>query len=299
VSLSPVPSRSTTTDKSQAGKIDAICLAGITVTSFDGHIDVITGTMATSCGYQGYPSNTAVGEVYPEKCVWLDGNYSGDLPQGLSFHLKDFEPTVARSKQYNNIPRTLCDSEARMHKHHTFKSTAHIRIFDPPLEYMNQNTDKVDLDFERVWDKKYWKYSNDIPHSYTHFIAEYIDTVATYTSRLFSRAPAAPSLSERFAGTVVKSNKTIHSAVETCADENMVGWDFVSIQERIFCDMISRKTYPFCDGVKTPGACFDEEQNMLRSAVPEINGTLTDAPMMAAVAAAMPLKTYSQVKEWY
>lgn len=47
---------------------------------------------------------------------------------------------------------------------------------------------------------------------------------------------------------LVISEFTGHSAVEVCESESSWGPDFVSVVERVFCDMCLRRTYPLCGG---------------------------------------------------
>ncbi len=221
--------------------------------------------MPASCDYANGYSYTSVGDAMP-KCMWLDGDYTrgtenGDgFMQGLSFHLKDFEPTEERIKYYNLLPDTLCNSEPRMHQRHKFDSKAHIRVFDPPLKYIEG---KLEEDYEHLWDTTLWGWSEEVwkrsALPFAKRAAEHLSTLTLYVSRLFTRAPAATSIYDRSEGTVIRSNHTSQSAVTLCDTPSMFGPDFVSLQEQIFCDMRTREKYPVCqpENSEARGTCFD------------------------------------------
>lgn len=40
------------------------------------------------------------------------------------------------------------------------------------------------------------------------------------------------------------------------------GWDIVSLEDKLYCDMVDKVLYPLCGGVVT-GKCFDLERKML------------------------------------
>lgn len=260
---------------------------------------MITADFPIKCGYTGYPSNTPIGEKTPPKCFWIDGDYTvGTFPQAVSFHIKDFEPTKERADQYNQIPKALCESEPRMHPHHDFNKKSAIRIYDPPLKY---GKGKVDYNYEVLWNKK-WAWSWPKKDSKVRRMTlDTTEAVSNYVTRLFTRAPARVSLQDRFANIVVKSNNTQHSAQATCNDQANHGPDFVSLREKLFCDMTSRRTYPVCEK-GFMGQCFDLELDTLRAPLTGLAGPVGSPSginnVMAAVPAGFPVKTYRVVKEW-
>ena len=268
-------------------------------------MNVITGDMPASCNYAHGYSNTRVGRQKP-MCMWLDGDYSvsGERPfmQGLSFHIRDFEATEERAFFYSRIPKSLCDSEPRMHRHHKFTSKNKIRVFDPPLSYHTEEGD-LDVDYDKVLMEENWAYSDNVPHkrSLIERASEHLNTITSSVSRIFTRAPTASSFQDRFAGRVILTNNTAHSAVKACGDTNFFGPDFVSLQEQIFCDMKARQTYPVCQEGNTSGACFklgdNEGDNKLISGAPG-NGSSTGGFMMAAPVIPATLKEYTVFSRW-
>lgn len=259
--------------------------------------------MPAQCGYANGYSITTIGHARP-KCMWLDGDYThgnenGDgFMQGLSFHLRDFEPTDERIKYYNSNPDLLCNSEPLMHRHHKFTMASPIRVFDPPLEYDDGELDK---DYEHVPDPSLWGWS-DVLHK-RHVLpllkraAEHFTALPSFVSRLLTRAPAATSIYDRFEGTIIRSNHTSQSAVTLCDTPSMYGPDFVSLQEQIFCDMRTRQTYPVCntDAVEAQGTCFDLDENrLLRSAA--VTKTAEYDPFIVTSLADVPVKTYQDIR---
>jgi hypothetical protein len=61
---------------------------------------------------------------------------------------------------------------------------------------------------------------------------------------------------------LVKSSKAVHSAVKLCGAKRSVGPDFVSLDERKFCEMKSKTLYEFCEEVES-GECWDDENIVL------------------------------------
>ncbi|KAK5234041.1 hypothetical protein LTR47_004630 [Exophiala xenobiotica] len=63
-----------------------------------------------------------------------------------------------------------------------------------------------------------------------------------------------------FASRLIKSNLTMSSAVRMCEGKNTMGPNFLSLAEKLYCDMGSRELLPVCeDG--TEGVCFDADQD--------------------------------------
>ena len=218
--------------------------------------------MASACGYAYSPSNTKVGSQTPATCMWLDGNYDGDMfMQGLSFHLRDFEASEARVEQYNNDKSVMCNSEPRMHRHHDFDWESHIRVFDPPLKYL-RSEGYVDRDMEAVWNEKHWSYSTDVIRSRSlhERVTEPFGSISKAIAKRFAAAPTA-SFQSRFDGTVIVSNNTDHSAVSLCNNPESRGPDFVSLPEQIHCDMTTRLMVPVCSSANdSADECYDLDQ---------------------------------------
>lgn len=87
---------------------------------------------------------------------------------------------------------------------------------------------------------------------------------------------------------LVKSSKAVHSATTLCEAAKSVGPDFVSIDEKKFCEMGSKTVYDFCEEVES-GECWDNESNVL------INKT---AGVTAFAAGERPKTKYGDVINW-
>ena len=270
----------------------------------DGHISVVTGDMAAHCGYANGYSIASYGSAQP-RCMWLDGDYThgnenGDgFMQGLTFHLRDFEPTDERVKYYNAHPDLLCKSEPLMYPHYRFDQTSHFRIFEPALRYYDGELDK---DYEHIQDPSTWGWSDyPLPYPGGKFkrAAELFTAVTSSISRLLTPAPAVTSFYDRFEGTIIRSNQTSQSAVTLCSTPSMHGPDFVSLQEQIFCDMRTRQIYPVCntDAVEAQGTCFDLDDNRLLPSTAVVETAGYD-PVKVRPLAGVPVKTYHKIWDW-
>ncbi|KAK5553233.1 hypothetical protein LTR46_008590 [Exophiala xenobiotica] len=63
-----------------------------------------------------------------------------------------------------------------------------------------------------------------------------------------------------FGSRLIKTNLTMSSAVRMCEGKNTMGPNFLSLAEKLYCDMGSRELLPVCeDG--TQGVCFDADQD--------------------------------------
>lgn len=86
---------------------------------------------------------------------------------------------------------------------------------------------------------------------------------------------------------LVKSSKSVHSATQLCESDRSVGPDFVSFDEKKFCDMKSKTVYDFCDEVEA-GECWDDENNVLTNKTGGVS----------AFAAEEPASKYGNVINW-
>ncbi|KAF8849653.1 hypothetical protein BDZ45DRAFT_772222 [Acephala macrosclerotiorum] len=62
---------------------------------------------------------------------------------------------------------------------------------------------------------------------------------------------------------LVTSNATAHSASKLCNDPSTAGPDFVSLDEKMFCDMASKQVYPLYHYTRQE-ACFDLDGSVFR-----------------------------------
>ena len=86
---------------------------------------------------------------------------------------------------------------------------------------------------------------------------------------------------------VVISYHSSHSAKEVCQSRTSSGPDFVSVQERVFCDMCTHTLYPVCGDTKSSG-CFDLETQKMRPAT----------GLQGRNKASVPAKSYGSTLEW-
>ncbi len=67
-----------------------------------------------------------------------------------------------------------------------------------------------------------------------------------------------------FKSQLVKSGLKSSSAARLCSERHTIGPDFVSLSEKLYCNMDTRRVYPLCEqGVK--GLCFDGDQDVVVS----------------------------------
>ena len=67
------------------------------------------------------------------------------------------------------------------------------------------------------------------------------------------------------ASQLVVSTDVQHSAKELCESDSSHGPDFVSVPERLFCDMGTKTLWLFCEEDEDQKPCFDPETKELRS----------------------------------
>jgi hypothetical protein len=87
---------------------------------------------------------------------------------------------------------------------------------------------------------------------------------------------------------LVKSTKSVHSASQLCNASKSVGPDFVSLDEKKFCEMNSKTLYDFCDEV-TAGDCWDDDSNVLTS---------KGVGRIASAGGSEPKSKYGEVISW-
>lgn len=63
---------------------------------------------------------------------------------------------------------------------------------------------------------------------------------------------------------LVVSRDAQHSAKEVCESDSSHGPDFVSVPEKLFCDMGTKTLWLFCEDDKDQGPCFDIDTKQLR-----------------------------------
>jgi hypothetical protein len=89
---------------------------------------------------------------------------------------------------------------------------------------------------------------------------------------------------------LVKSKKAVHSATTLCEAARSVGPDFVSLDERKFCEMGSKTVYDFCEEAEAGSECWDDENNVLVSKTAVVSGFAGDGDR--------PNSKYGDVINW-
>jgi hypothetical protein len=89
---------------------------------------------------------------------------------------------------------------------------------------------------------------------------------------------------------LVKSSKTVHSATQLCKAAKSVGPDFVSLDEKKFCEMKSKTLYDFCDEAEAGGECWDDANNVLINKTAGVSAFAADGER--------PLSRYGDVISW-
>lgn len=189
------------------------------------------------------------------KCMWIDKNGSYGLRhKSFSFHVMDFSSstdpeTDERAAQYRDHIDTMCSAPAR------FRFDGHdpdLWYFWPPLKYTAGNGD---ADMKRAIGIN----DGQVHEPYTSAPGfKKRDLVSDQQAR----GPARRSTPEPV---LVKSHREEHSATELCKAPNSKGPDFVSLPEKVFCDMDKKEIWPLCSDTQ-PFACFDLEKNTMRTA---------------------------------
>jgi hypothetical protein len=262
-----------------AEETDAICISYI-YASGNGAQYAWYGDMGYTCGADWHYSNFTVGDGhYQPKCVWIDQDHSNGLRfQGLSFHFPDFTASqTGQMDEYNTNLDTLCKSDPRMKFWPGIVPDAVIPFFTPPLQY---NTDGSDVDPSLVINKSPKK--NMI-------------NIKTKSSR--SNQPKQGGRQLRPDHLIV-SHFEGHSAKELCESATSIGPDFVSMNEKIFCDMATKQWWNLCSPTLATG-CFDvNKQTIVGNAAVHQGNQATVHSTDTTTGRVIPVKSYKTSVTW-
>lgn len=260
-----------------AQESDAICISYV-YASGNGAQYAWYGDMGYTCGADWYPSNFTVGDGhYQPKCVWIDQDHSNDLRyQGFSLHFPDFTASqTGQSDEYNDNLDTLCKSDPRMKFYPGIVPDANIPIFSPPLKY---NLDGSDIDTSLVINK------------------------SKRRSIMSTRQPKQGGRQLR-PGHLVVSQYAGHSAKELCESATSIGPDFVSVAEKVYCDMDTKHWWNLCSTEVSTG-CFDLDKMAMKAGngtghhlTPSGNNTIVHT-RDTATGRVMPVKSYKSSDLW-
>ncbi len=282
-----------------AGMTDAICIAGITVTWPDDGKQAWVGDTGYLCDAPWFYSETVVGEPnYKPKCIWIDSDGSNGLPYaGMGMHITDFASESGRDEQYQENRDTMCKSPPRFQMYEELGVWNNIPYFDPPLKYVEGTL--VDKDIKKVLvDGKVKNPKPGAPRPekkrecYPGYMGQMICTRDESSARLRSteRKKAKPTGKRFMAGRLVISEHRGQSAKEVCESRSSAGPDFYSAEEKLFCDMETKKLYPACGQSTDNTICFDVTTKKLRS--------VAGAGRLRRDLAAVPDKKYDTVSHW-
>ncbi|KAI1623716.1 hypothetical protein EDD37DRAFT_632253 [Exophiala viscosa] len=95
---------------------------------------------------------------------------------------------------------------------------------------------------------------------------------------------------------LIKSGRKGNSAARLCADKSAIGPDFVSLEEKLYCDMETRHMYPLCDDkLAFDGRCFDTDHDELVESNDKVSGGKRDVQEEEKNV----VKTFEKVEIWY
>lgn len=218
---------------------NALCIAALQITG-NGDTWSWYGDIGKKCGAQWFHNDKAYGaDEYQPACTWLSGptNTHGYLYNGIGVHMPDFNSDSGLVKEYNDQPDAACKSTSRFKMYSNIDANAIIPFFKPPLAY---KPDGSDVDLARVIDK---------PPAHPKRESK---------QRLHSRAKNNNDPSK-----LIVSEYEMHSAKEVCESVTAVGPDFVSIYEKIYCQMGTGHMWPLCDN-SVKSNCFELDLFVLK-----------------------------------
>lgn len=274
-----------------SGGTDAICIAYIAVTDPTNAKRLFLGDIAAHCGADWYLSSLSVQDVHP-KCFWLDSDHTnGAKYSGIGIHMPSFSsedegPMKGLALEYNTTKDAMCNSAPRLKLYEDLRGEDPIMFFDPPFTGNDFNPDGSDKDLTKIIGvagskaKINRKLSPEAckktgcPHIWD------ADGPGTGTPAKVRRSNHADKL--------VISHFAAHSAAELCGSETSKGPDFVSMREKIFCDMENKISRNLCSD-STSTCCFDFDVQQMRQC--GFRGT-------SASKRASPNKSYSKVHHW-
>lgn len=278
------------------GGDDALCIAYIALTQPDGTKKAWYGDIAKSCGADWYHSQLKTGDDdYQPACIWIDRDHSYGLRfQGFGMHIIDFAATQERAEQYNDNKDLMCKAAPRLRMYTDMNDDDPIPFFNPPLEY--NTTGEADKDPAVVMDKSHWSLPKDGPHIKKSVLdADQAPVPSRRLLRRQQRPQSGTTQPSSFDDQLILSKSKHHSAKLLCESATSVGPDFVSLDEQLFCDMQTKKTWQLCGGGNMTG-CFDQKSAKIVAGHVGGNGTIVHG-VSKEIAVASP-KSYSKTIQW-
>jgi hypothetical protein len=230
-------------------------------------------------------SNTQTGDdpQCKSKRIWIDGDITnGIMIEGIAMHIVDFGSTDGAftdsgglttnpvAEQWSSNTELLCRATPRMRFYGSLAPDEWPEIYQPPLKYNINGTDKD---------------PNQVING-----TIYIGPKSNKRKVRRSKRRGSGRFSQ-MESTVVHSASNAHSVEQLCNSLSSVSPDFVSYAERKFCNMSTRVLWSLCSTNVTTG-CFDTNSNVL--AVDAKAGTDNHPKFMAAKRD----RRYDQIVHW-
>ncbi|TRX93459.1 hypothetical protein FHL15_005734 [Xylaria flabelliformis] len=216
---------------------DATCIAAITVANSK-ISGAFYGDTGYKCGQSWFASDNRIGsDFWKPKCVWLDANHDNGInARALSFHLNDMQANDAKLDEYYENLDALCKSTPRFSFWGNLLPDGIIPFFNPKLEYKDDNG--ADVDLSKVLDDPNHPFDKSV---YLHQGEKKASRARSAKTRRTPRgANHDPS------HLIISDQDT--DVREICNHPNSYGWDIVSTQQGVFCDMEHKQLYPLCGG---------------------------------------------------
>ncbi|KAI0132794.1 hypothetical protein BJ170DRAFT_262359 [Xylariales sp. AK1849] len=252
-----------------------ICISAIAVKRPDENLFLLSGDIGAACGFGWYHSVTEIDtKKYRPKCTWL-GTYEGVGNNAMSFEIGGFGGTKERAAFIEKHRDVLCHSPARFAMYTNGSPDLAVPYFYPEMSY--NSTTLVDIRDGRPDPRKDWASQGDPG----------VINPKHFESGPRKRANEVPKMPEVFVGHLIRSNvpKEVQSAKELCDSPSSMGPDFVSLTEKVFCDMSTRITWPLCTDDQEM-RCFDVNTQEVR--LDKSKRWALDTPQ----------KRYTRIEDW-
>lgn len=282
-----------------ASSSDAICIAAVTVTGADQgkNMDKTwawNGGFGFLCGNLAwYPSKKLTTASERSPCIWISND--GRFPMGFSIHIPDFSHEELLP-QFKDKKETVCDSKPRQHFYKDINELQCPPVFkefpkfDEDTGYENitqvlvdgvttckpeigENVSDEDLSRLRKAIKNHPRIGGE---SWTYGVKR---------NQVFKRKDWKPLGCDMKNAVVVSKGYTARAI---CEHPTSAGPDYGNREEGLFCDMCTKKLWPFCS-VKVTANCFDETQRVLRGDHPGFKRGINETSMH---------KSYQDIQVW-
>ena len=261
---------------------DAICIAYISQTWADGAARGWLGDMGQACNQQWYYSNVIVGdEGHKPFCTWIDQNHSNDiLNAAMQIHMEDFVQ-LSETHRVEQDPEFYCRLPAMLFKrYHNYNFNKMYQPWESPGHEPGLT------DYANTRLGIYNSAPNLQPWEYTLWNGQdFFDYKPKDSKRSRRQAKNDTSFEH-----LITSPHEKHNAQALCESDTSHGPDFVSLHEKIFCDMSTKMAWPLCMKEEEVN-CFHLEQEKMVFAKRDVEAE-------ALTGSVSERKSYSHVVEW-